>query len=82
MSQESVEIVRSICAAWELGDFHSVEWAHPEIEFVIADGPDRAARTATLDKLPDFCEAQTGGIGHQDRARRLGSAGDETGGPP
>ena len=40
MSQENVEIVRSIYAAWERGDYSSAEWAHPEIEWEFAaDGP-------------------------------------------
>ena len=39
MSEENVEIVRSILAAWERGDFRSAEWAHAEISFVVADGP-------------------------------------------
>ena len=34
-----MEIVRSIVAGWERGDYSSTEWAHPEIEFVITDGP-------------------------------------------
>jgi ketosteroid isomerase-like protein len=36
MSQENVELVRSIFAGWERGDYSSPEWAHHGIG---ADGP-------------------------------------------
>ncbi|HME03534.1 MAG TPA: nuclear transport factor 2 family protein [Solirubrobacteraceae bacterium] len=40
MSQQNVDLVRSLLAEWDRGDFRSREWAAPGVEFVLADGPE------------------------------------------
>jgi ketosteroid isomerase-like protein len=54
MSQENVELVRSMYAAWESGDYSSAQWAHPEIEYVEADGPAPGSSTGLAGMAETF----------------------------
>ena len=54
MSQENVQLVRSMYAAWEEGDFSWTGWAHPEIHYVMADGPAPGSWTGMTDAAKGF----------------------------
>ncbi len=56
---ENVEIVRSIYANWERGDFRSIEWAGPEFEIVAADGAETgsAGLAGTVEGIREFLSA-------------------------
>jgi hypothetical protein len=44
---ENLDLVRSIYADWERGDFRSVEWADPEIELTVEEFGPLVAQTWT-----------------------------------
>jgi len=50
----NVDLVRSIHAAWVRGDFSSVDWADPEIEYVWIGGPSPGRDTGVAGMIERF----------------------------
>jgi hypothetical protein len=44
VSEENLDLVRSIVADWERGDWGSAAWAHPEIEHTMVGGLEDSTR--------------------------------------
>jgi ketosteroid isomerase-like protein len=58
----NLDLVRSIYAHWERGDYSSTKWAHPQLELVIADLPDQhtSKGVAAAKAWVDFLDAWEG----------------------
>jgi ketosteroid isomerase-like protein len=52
----NLDLVRSIYAAWERGDYSSAAWLDPTVEFEIADGPDAGSFTGIAEAKTAFRE--------------------------
>ena len=76
MVSSNLDLVRAIFAAHERGDYSSVDWADPEIEYVVADGPSPGSwvgRTELAEGVRDWLSAWDDWCVRVDEYRELDS---------
>ncbi len=57
MSEKNVDLVRSITAEWEQGNYSSVAWADPDLELVGGDGSVTVGLNEVGKRWAEFLEA-------------------------
>jgi ketosteroid isomerase-like protein len=74
---ENLDLVRSIYADWERGDFRSANWADPGIELVIIGGAREGRGTGLTEMAEDFREFASAWEGYRAKATELRELDDE-----
>ena len=77
MELGNLDLIRSIYAAWERGDYSSAEWAHPEIEFVVADGPSPGSWTGVAAMADAYRSILSGVEDHRSEAEEYRELEDD-----
>jgi ketosteroid isomerase-like protein len=75
VSEDNVEAAKSIFGPWGRGDFSAVDWADPEIEFVIP-GPDPRVYRGVAEMAGAWAEWLRAWTGFAVEARRFHDFGD------
>jgi len=77
LASVNVEIVRSISAAWERGEYDRVDWATPDVEFEIADGPEPGRWSGKQELAPSLIDFRSAWAEYRSEAQEFRELDDE-----